>query len=136
MSLMASFFCIVIRNQNVHLPKRTEISYRTESYGKILHRNITTTAHTKRGLSSRLGGAVEYRLYLLRGVRPSYESPDYDTKKSDGEVPMMQEIWVMLKIPSLPSLPDSLFLGVVAPDRALSMGQIDLNCILMINRIF
>ena len=29
---------------------------------------------------------------------------------------------------SLPSLPGPLWLGVVAPDRVLSMGQIVLNC--------
>ena len=36
---------------------------------------------------------------------------------------------------SLLSLPGPLWLGVVAPDRVLSMGQIELNCELMLNRI-
>ena len=36
---------------------------------------------------------------------------------------------------SLPSLPSSLWLGVVAPHRVLSMEQIELNCILMLNCI-
>ena len=36
---------------------------------------------------------------------------------------------------SLSSLPGPLRLGVVAPDRVVSMGQIELNCVLMLNRI-
>ena len=41
----------------------------------------------------------------------------------------------MRSTPSLPSLAGPLWLGVVAPDRALSMGQIELICILMLNWI-
>ena len=37
--------------------------------------------------------------------------------------------------PSLPSLLCSHWPGVVAPDRILSMGQIELNCVLMLNWI-
>ena len=36
---------------------------------------------------------------------------------------------------SLPSPPGPLWLGVVAPDRVLSMGQIELNHVLMLNLI-
>ena len=36
---------------------------------------------------------------------------------------------------SLPSLPGLLWLGVVAPDRVLSIGQIKLSSVLMLNRI-
>ena len=46
----------------------------------------------------------------------------YDTKQSDGEVPVMLELWKMQSNPSLPSLPSPLWLGVVTPDRVLSMG--------------
>ena len=35
----------------------------------------------------------------------------------------------------LPSLPDILWPGVLAPDRVLSMGQIELNSLLMLNWI-
>ena len=45
----------------------------------------------------------------------------------------MLELWGMQSTPSLPSLPGQLWLGVVEPDRVLSMGQIELNCILMPN---
>ena len=44
------------------------------------------------------------------------------TKQSDGEVPVMLELWGMRSAPLLPSLPDPLCPGVGAPDRALSMG--------------
>ena len=47
------------------------------------------------------------------------ECPAYDTKQSDGEVPVMLELWGMRSTPSLPLLPGSLWPGVVAPDRAL-----------------
>ena len=58
-------------------------------------------------------GAVEY---------PTNECPGYDTKQSDGEVPAVLELWRMWSIPLLPSVPGALWPGVVAPDRALSMG--------------
>ena len=45
----------------------------------------------------------------------------------------MLELWGMRSTPLLPSLPGLLWLGVVAPDRVLSMGQIKLNRILMLN---
>ena len=41
----------------------------------------------------------------------------------------------MRSTPSLPSLPGPLWPGVVAPNRILSMDQIELKCILMLNRI-
>ena len=48
----------------------------------------------------------------------------------------MLELWGMWNTPSLPSLPGQLWPEVVAPDRVLSMGQRELNCILMQNWIF
>ena len=50
----------------------------------------------------------------------------YDTKQSDSEAPVMLELWAMSSTPSLTLLPGSLFLGVVTPDRVLSMCQIEL----------
>ena len=69
-------------------------------------------------------GCRIHRLLLCRGVRPPppNECPGYDTKQSDGEVPVMLELWGMRGTLSLPSLPDPLWPGVVAPDRTLSMG--------------
>ena len=43
--------------------------------------------------------------------------PEYDTKQSDGEVPVMWGFWVMRSTTSLPSLPGPLWPRVVAPDR-------------------
>ena len=68
-------------------------------------------------------GCRIHRLLLCRGVRhPPNDCPGYDTKQSDGEVPAMLELWEMRSTSSLPSLPGPLWPGVVAPDRALSMG--------------
>ena len=76
------------------------------------------------------------QLYLCRGLRPPPQWVSwYDTKQTDGEGPVMLELWGMRSTPSLPSLPGPLWPGVVAPDRVLSMGQIELSCILMLNWI-
>ena len=71
---------------------------------------------------------------FCRGVRlPSpNECPGFDTKQSDGKVPVMLEFGGMRSTPSLPSLPGSIWPGVVASDMALSMGQIELNFVLML----
>ena len=68
-------------------------------------------------------GAVEYTdCFSAEGKAPPNECPGYDIKQSDGEVPAMQELWGMRSTPSLPSIPGPLWPGIVAPDRALSMG--------------
>ena len=59
----------------------------------------------------------------------------FDTKQSDGEVPVMLELWRMWSTPLLASLPGPLWHGVVAPDGVLFMDQIDVNCVLMLNWI-
>ena len=65
-------------------------------------------------------GAVEYTdCFSAEGQdTPHNGCPDYDIKQSDGEVPVMLELWGM----RIPSLPGPLWPGVVAPDRALFMG--------------
>ena len=45
----------------------------------------------------------------------------------------MLKLWGMWSNSSLPSLPGQLWLVVVAPDRVLSMGLIELNCVLILN---
>ena len=52
---------------------------------------------------------------------------------NNGEVPVMLEVWGMRSTPLLPLLPGPLWPGVVALDRVLSMGQIELNSVLMLN---
>ena len=85
-------------------------------------------------LFAQLVVAVEYTDCTSAEVQtPMNECPGYDTKQSDGEVPVMLEIWEMRSTPSLPLLPGLLWPGVVAPDMALSMGQIELIYVLMLN---
>ena len=57
---------------------------------------------------------------------PPNKCPEYDTKQSDGEAPVILELWRMQSTPSLPLLPGPLWLGVVTLERVLSMGQIEL----------
>ena len=59
----------------------------------------------------------------------------YDSKKSDGEVSVMLELNGKQSTPLLPSLPGPHLPGMVAPDRALFMGQIELNCVITLNWI-
>ena len=56
--------------------------------------------------------------------------PGYDIKQSDGEVPVLLELWGMRSTPSLPSLSGPLWPRLIAPDRVLSMCQIELNCVI------
>ena len=56
------------------------------------------------------------------------ECSGYDTTQSDGEVPVMLELWGMPNIPLLPQLPGLLWPGAVAPDKAIYVGKIELNC--------
>ena len=73
-------------------------------------------------------GCRIHRLRLCRGVRPpTNEFPGYDTKQSDGEFSLMPELWGMRSTSSLPLLPDPFWPGVVAFDRAISMGYIELT---------
>ena len=77
-----------------------------------------------------------HRLPLCWRIRPhSNECPGYDTKQFDCEVPVMLLLWWMQTSPLLPLLLGQLWHRVVAPDRALFMGQIELNYVLMVNWI-
>ena len=62
------------------------------------------------------------RLHFCRGVRPPTLCPRYDTKQSDGEVPVLLKLWRMWNTSLLPSLLGPLWPGVVAPHRPLSLG--------------
>ena len=81
--------------------------------------------------------AVEYTdCTSEKGWDPSpNECPRYDTKQSDGKVPVMLDLLGMQSTPSLPLLPGPLRPGTAAPDRALSMGEIEQNCTLTLNWI-
>ena len=73
----------------------------------------------------------------------------YDTKQSDGKVPVMRELWVMRTTPSLLSLLGPLWPGVVASNKRpiyglnrtkpwfleFTGGGFHLNCVFMLNWI-
>ena len=81
-------------------------------------------------------GAVEYTdCTSAKGQAPIQRVSWYDTKQSFSEAPAILELWGMWNTPSLPSLPGLLWLRVVAPDRVLWRGQIELKCVLMLNWI-
>ena len=52
-----------------------------------------------------------------RSDPPPIKCPIYDTKQSDGEFPVMLELWGTQSTPLLPSLPGPLWPRVVAPDK-------------------
>ena len=87
------------------------------------------------GLPSRLGLLNTQTAPLQRGKTPSIECPGYDTKQSDGQVPVMLELWGMQSTPLLPSLLGPLCPGVVAPDKGPIYGLNRTNGILMLNWI-
>ena len=71
---------------------------------------------------------------LQKGKTPlSNECPGYNTKQSDGEAPVMLELWGMWSTPPLSFLTGPQWPGVVAHDRVISMGQIELNSVHMLN---
>ena len=74
---------------------------------------------------AQLTRAVEYMsISLQRGNPPQpNEYPGYDIKQSDGEVPVM--LWGNTEYLFIFITPGPLWPGVVAPDRFLSMGQIE-----------
>ena len=65
-------------------------------------------------------------------TKPNQTKPNQDLWSSDSSI--AGELGKG-STPVLSSLPGLLLLGVVAPDRDLSMGQIELNWVLMLNRI-
>ena len=77
------------------------------------------------------GKAVEYTDCISEDS--SNKRTRYDTKQFNGEVPVMLELWGMRNTPSMLSLPGPLWPSVVTPDMVLSMCQIELNCVLILN---
>ena len=73
--------------------------------------------------SIRLGLLNTLTAFLPRDKTPN-ECSGYDIKPSDGEA-LALEIWGMKSNPSLPLLPGLVWLGVVAPNRVLSMVKIE-----------
>ena len=81
-----------------------------------------------KNLSSPVGrGRRTHQLRLNRGGKPlpPNECPAYDTEQSNAEATVMLKLWGMRSTYSLPSLLGPLWPRVVAPDRVLSIGQIE-----------
>ena len=71
------------------------------------------------------------RYSVLKQIYLPNECPAYDIKQSDGEAPVLLELWGMQSIFLLLSLPVLLWLGAVASKRVLSTTQKKLNYLLM-----
>ena len=76
-------------------------------------------------------GCRIHRLHLCRGVRHLLTYTHqwvswYDIKQSDGEPPVMLDLWGMWSTLLLSLIPDPLWPGVVAPGRVLSMSWIEM----------
>ena len=73
--------------------------------------------------TAQLAGAVEYTNCISADFPNG--CPRYDIKQFDVDAPVL-ELWRMSTTPSLPLLQGPIWHGVVAPDRVLSMAQIEL----------
>ena len=62
----------------------------------------------------------------LHSEKKTNVCPGYGIKQCDDEALVKLELWGMQSTPSLPSLPDALRLGVIALERVLFWGQIEL----------
>ena len=85
---------------------------------------------------AQLSGVLEYTNCIsAKGYDSPNKCPGYDTKQSDAKAPVMLKLWQMQSTPLFPSLPGSLRPRVKGLDRILSMSQIELNFVLMLNWI-
>ena len=87
---------------------------------KVASKKITAEVSSIKTYIAQSVGAVKYTNGIsAEGLPPPRnECPGYNTKKSDGEVPVLLELWGMRSTPLLPSL----WPGVVAPDKGPFCG--------------
>ena len=130
---------IILRNKGVYSPKYWDLSFTIRCFSFISRALVWQWYYINLRCSwhrAQPAGVVECTdCFSADRQYPTTECPGYDTKQSDVEAPVLLELWEMRITPSLPSLLDPLWLELVAPDRVLSMGQIELNCVLMLNWI-
>ena len=96
--------------------------------GRQFYRSTLYISNIENSSMCKLGLNIDECISVEEQDSPN-KCPGYDTKQSDDGIPVMLELYGMQRTPSLPSLPGSLWPGVIAPDRVLSMGQIELNCV-------
>ena len=71
--------------------------------------------------------------FSAKGLDSSNECSGYSTKQSDGKALLMLEPWRNAECLFIAIAPWFTQAGVEAPDWVLSIGQIELNCVLMLN---
>ena len=101
-------------NVNANL---TVLNYK-QDWNILYSLSILTRLHTKKIFAQLGGGCRMQRLHLCSVL----DMPQNNLRGMRGT-------------PSLPSLPGQLRSGMVALDRALSVDQIELNCVLRVNWI-
>ena len=92
---------------------------------KVLECWIYLTTYVRIPLTCPVGwGCRIHWLLLCRRVRPPHPTSVliYDTKQSDGEVPILLELWGRWSTPLLPLLPGLQWLRVEAPDKGPIYG--------------
>ena len=72
---------------------------------------------------------------LQRSKTPTYVCLVYDTKRSDGKVPVMLELWGMWNNSFIAIAPRSTLIRNGSPWKSPIYGLNRINCILMLNRI-
>ena len=79
-------------------------------------------------------GAVSYTDCIsTEGEDSPNEYPVNNTQQSNGQALVMLGLWGMRNTPLLLLIPGPLWPGVVAPNKVLYRGQIELNCVFMLN---
>ena len=113
------------------------VNSRRSPFSKFRQLFLSLITHEeKKDANKQLGLSNTPTALLQRSNTPlptHNECPDITINKSDGDVPVILEFWGMRSTPSLSSLPCPLWSGVVATDRVLLMGKIQINCVYMLN---
>ena len=127
-------YSYIIKYLNNHVIISVDKIYRSNRPNKtqILHQFQKCMNIVEKPLHN--WGCEIHLLHLCRELDATpHEYPGYDTKQSDGEVLVMLELLGIWSTSSMPLRPGPPWPEVLISDRALSMGQIELICILMLS---
>ena len=117
--------CLLL-NFSSHLWVAIMFLWSRSCQGQILKIAVKLSVYSTGPANWASWGCIIHWLQKGKNPSPTNKCFEYDIKQSDGEVPVMLELWGMWSTPSLALLPGPLWSGVVAPDRVLSVGQIKL----------
>ena len=84
------------------------------------------------GLAHLAGASENTDCFSAKGY-PANECPVYDSKYSDGEVAVILDLSGVQTTPLLLSFPSFLWPGMIASNSILSISQIELNCVFVLN---